>query len=93
MRRLLVTASVGSSSPILVTLMKKTLSFSETSLLIRVTRHNIPEDAILQYIWVYRLFDWLHTTDVKFCFEVIARNILGNIVNIGFGSCNREAVR
>jgi hypothetical protein len=41
--RLLVTANVVSSSPILVTLMMAVLRSSETSGLTRATRHHIPE--------------------------------------------------
>jgi hypothetical protein len=63
--RLLVAASVFPSSPIPVTLMMEALGSSETSVLTRATRRNIPEDTI-DTILRYRYFEPAKTSKIPF---------------------------
>jgi hypothetical protein len=68
-RRLLVTASVVPSSPILVTLMKGALSSSETWVLTRATWRNITQDIILLYtIFLLLPALWVKALSSMFCF-------------------------
>jgi hypothetical protein len=57
-RRLLLTANVHPSSPILVTLMMEALRSSDTSVPPRATRRNIPEYGIL-YLWTFVRLSYL----------------------------------
>jgi hypothetical protein len=63
--RLLVTANIVPSSPILVTLLMEAIRSSETVVLTKATRRNVPEDGILQTIYAFIIFLQFHNCNIK----------------------------
>jgi hypothetical protein len=83
--RLLVTANVVPSSPILVTLMMEALRSSEASILTRAARRNIPEDGILQDLENFFIRSELTKLSVwNTCNQSWKKLILGSLSNFIF---------
>jgi hypothetical protein len=75
--RLLVTAKVVPSSPILLTLMIQAICSSETPVLTRATRRNIPEDVVLHrkrsenskpytVLWIFKYYNGINKSQFEF---------------------------
>jgi hypothetical protein len=89
--RLLVTAHVP-SSPILVTLLMEALRSSETSILIRATWNNIPEDGILHSHHLENFKSYMVTGFIHFNYNHDKLRSLGiDSTGSSFGSASSTA--
>jgi hypothetical protein len=89
MHRLLVTASIVPSSPILVTLMKELLSSSKVSVLTRGTWRNMPEDTIFhshhhENLKSYTIIDQIITNVPTKCYHT---EIINSLLSDHFAQC------
>jgi hypothetical protein len=84
-RRLLVTASVVASSQILVTLTIEETSTTETSVLTRATRCNIPEDTILDLKQITRTNN-LHSNAYVYEYVIFLRSVFQLLVTANIPS-------